>query len=37
MFSDIWIESLAIIVLEGGHLILGPEQELTNDRIDNGV
>ncbi len=37
MFSDIWIESLAIIVLKGGHLIFGPEQELTNDRIDDGV
>jgi len=36
-FSDIQIESLAIIVLEGGHLIFGPEQELANDRIDDGI
>ncbi len=36
-FSDIRIESLAIVVLKGDHLVFGPEQELTNDRIDDGV
>ena len=36
-FSDIRIESIAIVMLEGGHLVFGPEQELANDRIDNGV
>jgi len=36
-FSDIRIESLAIVVLKGDHLVFGPEQELANDRIDDGV
>ncbi len=36
-FSNIRIKSLAIVVLEGGHLIFGPEQKLANDRINDGV
>ncbi len=37
MFSDIRIESLAIVMLEGGHLVFRPKQEVANDRIGNGV
>ncbi len=36
-FNDIRIESLAIVVLEGGHLVFGLEQELANDHIDDGI
>ncbi len=36
-FNDIRIESLAIIVFEGSHLIFRLEQEFANDRINNSI